>query len=134
MVDTSNRMDREQFCNLRQQACPIRIEVAEIWKELEGSKKAMELAASSLNMRLEGMNEVREQLNKQAAETIRREEVMLMMEKHTETFGLQITSLRTLIDDVKERENRVILMLGVALLALAGNFALQLILHLVKHP
>lgn len=88
----------------------------------------MELAANSLNLRLEGMNEVRAQLNRQAAETIRREEVI------TETFGLQIESLRGLVNDVKDRESKIILMLGIGLLALAGNFALQLILHMAgKH-
>lgn len=123
----------EECCGLRQRACPLHVEVAEIKKQLEANKHAMELAAKMLDTRLLSMNEVREQLNRQAAETIRREEVNLMLEKSTATFGLKIKAIEEIVDSVRERENKIIVMLGLALFALCGNFALQLILHLAKH-
>ena len=126
--------DLEEFCELRQRACGLRVDVAKISEQLESSRMAMELAATNLNVRLEAMNEVRAQLNRQAAETIRRDEVVLMLDKLTTNFDLQLQAIGSLVSAVTQRENKVIVMLGMGLLGLAGNFALQFILHVSSHP
>lgn len=125
--------EMERLCELKQKGCHLNVEIAEIKQRMDSNQRAVELAAEAMNQRLMGMNEVREQLTRQAAETIRREEVILMLEKATERFGLEIKALAKLVNNVGERENRIIVMLGLTLLTLCGTLALQLILVLGRH-
>ena len=124
----------DEFCELRQRACPVRVEIAQMREQLASNKVAMDLAANNLDFRLQGMNHIKEQLTRQANETIRREEVVLMLDKLTTKFDLQLDTLGKLLGAVTQRENKVILMLGLTLLGLAGNFALQFLLHVSRHP